>query len=309
MPSPRATLSGARRTLTVSAVTTVAGALLTTMLAAPAGGTPTAAVRTLSAPSVAPSLAPAARREDTGKRRIVRHRVKPGDTATELAVRYHAWTSELIAMNGLGSSGQMYVGQLIKVPVVVYSDGAAPRKKQATRKKQSTRKAGKQKATGPKAKPRRKARTKATTCRSCLSSEPQRQQVRRVITRTARRHGVDPQLALAISWQESGWRMSPVSSVGAIGAMQVLPTTGVWMSMYAGRALSLRTLRDNATAGVLMLKVLRSMPSIDTQQEQIAAYYQGPGAVQDHGIYPVSRPYVANVLAIKQALERGQQPG
>lgn len=287
-------------------MTTVAGALLTTMLAAPSGAAPATAVRSLST-SVAPSVAPAAGpRRDTGKRRIVRHRVRPGDTATELAVRYRAWTAELIELNDLGPSGQMYAGQVVRVPVVVYSGGAAD-----TRKKAGRKEAGR--ATGPKAagkqtKPRRKPRARQT-CHTCLSSEPHRQQVRRVISRTARAHGVDPELALAISWQESGWRMSPVSGVGAIGAMQVLPTTGVWMSIYAGRSLSLHSLQDNATAGVLMLKVLRSMRSIDTEQEALAAYYQGPGAVQRHGIYPVSRPYIDNVLAIKRALERGQQPG
>lgn len=306
MPSPRATLSGARRSLAASTVATVAGALLTTMLAAPAGGAEPTAVRGLSTPSLATSAAASTGpRRDTGKRRIVRHRVRPGDTATGLAVRYRAWTAELIRLNGLGPSGRMYAGQVVRVPVVVYSGDAPTTRKHARKKKAATT----SKAATPRTKPRRKARTQARACRSCASSEPHRQQVRRVIARTARRHGVDPALALAISWQESGWRMSPVSSVGAIGAMQVLPTTGAWMSMYAGRPLSLRTLEDNATAGVLMLKVLRSMRSIDTRDEVIAAYYQGPGAVRRHGIYPVSRSYVANVLAIERALERGQQPG
>ena len=60
-----------------------------------------------------------------------------------------------------------------------------------------------------------------------------------MIVDTARRHGVPPNLALAVSWQESGWQMHRTSSAHAIGAMQVLPATGAWMSLYADRPLKL----------------------------------------------------------------------
>ncbi len=55
--------------------------------------------------------------------------------------------------------------------------------------------------------------------------------MRAVVASTARRHGVDPQLALAVSWQEAGWQMGHVSTAGAVGAMQVIPDTGRWMAM------------------------------------------------------------------------------
>ena len=73
--------------------------------------------------------------------------------------------------------------------------------------------------------------------RSWQHPDPSRETVRRVIARTARRHGVDPQLALAVSWQEAGWQMHHVSSANAIGAMQVLPSTARWMEQYAGHRL------------------------------------------------------------------------
>ena len=43
----------------------------------------------------------AASGEASSARRIVDHRVRPGETATGLAVRFHAWTSELIARNAV----------------------------------------------------------------------------------------------------------------------------------------------------------------------------------------------------------------
>ncbi len=33
----------------------------------------------------------------------------------------------------------------------------------------------------------------------------------------------------------------------------------------------------------------------------LAAYYQGQRSVDEHGIYPVSRPYIASILALEAA--------
>lgn len=213
-------------------------------------------------------------------RRIVGHTVRPGDTATGLAVRYHAWTAELVALNDLGRSAGLRVGQRLRIPVV----------RSATRHRVPA-----QVVQG--------ARHPSASTRARDSS---RSHVRSLVVRAAKRHDVDPQLALAISWQEAGWQMHHVSSAGAIGAMQVLPDTGAWMSMYAGRRLHLHELRDNVTAGVLLLHVLGQMTT--GRNNQIAAYYQGVGAVREHGWYDDTRAYVANVKAIKHRLERGLAP-
>ena len=57
------------------------------------------------------------------------------------------------------------------------------------------------------------------------SCRPARQ-MRALITTTAKRCGVDPELALAVSWREAGWKQRVVSPANAIGAMQVIPSTG-----------------------------------------------------------------------------------
>jgi soluble lytic murein transglycosylase-like protein len=138
------------------------------------------------------------------------------------------------------------------------------------------------------------------------ATDPPRWIVRKVIARKARQYGVDPQLALAVSWQEAGWQMHHVSSAGAIGAMQVMPDTGRWMELYADRPLYLRNIHDNATAGVLLLKVLNQMTT--RGDTVIAAYYQGLGAVRDDGIYEETARYLANVEAIKRRLEHHRPP-
>lgn len=241
--------------------------------------------------AVASPAAPAAARHGDlpPGRTMTPHTVRAGETATELAVRYRAWTAELIRYNHLGPDGDLYVGQRIVIPQVTDRLDRTP-------KKAHRAKAAKKPA----------ARAPKATARTWRHADPSRAAVRKAIVRTARAHGVDPELALAISWQESGWQMHHVSWASAIGAMQVLPTTGTWMSMYAGRPLQLTRLRDNVLAGVLLLEVLDD--NTRSERHQIAAYYQGLGAVREHGLYEETERYVANVQYLKRRLEQGWRP-
>jgi hypothetical protein len=220
------------------------------------------------------------------RRRIVTYVVRPGDTATGLAVRFHAWTSELLAKNGLRYGSMLRVGQRIRIPVV---PPALREERPASRPPQTHH----HRPAKPEARPWRWA-------------DPSREKVRRVIARTADRYGVDRQLALAVSWQEAGWQMHHVSHAGAIGAMQVIPATGAWMSLYVGHRLRLHRLHDNAAAGVMLLRVLRD--NTDRRRARIGAYYQGLGAVNRHGLYDETKRYVDNVVAIWRRLEAGRAP-
>ena len=225
-------------------------------------------------------------------RRILDHRVRAGETVTGLAVRYHAWTAELIAHNHLGSGGAIRAGQHLEIPVVL---SALPHHHAPAHQQQSHH-------------PQHHAPAPhhAQQHAQPAPAPPGTAAVRRTVARTAVRHGVDPQLALAVSWQESGWRMGLRSGAGAIGAMQVLPSTGAWMSLYEGRRLHLHRLTDNAIAGVRLLRVLDE--ETGSRRHLVGAYYQGLGAVRSHGLYGETRDYVANVLAIKGRLEAGRPP-
>ena len=221
-------------------------------------------------------------------RRILDHRVRPGETVTELAVRYHAWTAELIAHNHLSAGGAIRVGQHLEIPQVL---SALPHHHSRGHRPQHH---------APHQAPHHAQPPQAAP------APPGTATVRRTVARTALRHGVDPQLALAVAWQESGWRMGLRSGAGAIGVMQVLPSTGAWMSLYEGRRLHLHQLADNATAGVRLLRVLDD--ETGSPRHLVGAYYQGLGAVRSHGLYGETRHYVANVLAIRHRLEAGRPP-
>jgi LysM repeat protein len=237
-------------------------------------------------------------------RRIVHYRVKRGDTATGLAVRFHAWTAELLALNHLSTRSTLYVGQPVRIPVVVAAARKA-RKASTAGKHHHARPHKQQKphhkpaASHPKkhhAKPHR---------HGWRNADASRAQVRRVVVAKARRHGVSPTLALAVAWQESGWQQRRISYAGAIGVMQVLPSTGRWMEIYVGRQLHLRRLHDNVTAGVVLLRVLRSQAG---PRHAVAGYYQGLAGVRKYGMYPSTRHYVANVFALKRRLAAGWNP-
>jgi LysM repeat protein len=129
--------------------------------------------------------------------------------------------------------------------------------------------------------------------------EPTRDQVAAIIRSTAGRWGLDPRLALAVSWQESGFNMRVVSPVDAIGAMQVMPYTGAYLaSDVVHRSLNLYNARDNVTAGVALLSVLTHEAS--STRQAIAGYYQGLQSVRDHGMLPSTKQYVANVMALRE---------
>ncbi|NMM25255.1 MAG: LysM peptidoglycan-binding domain-containing protein, partial [Phycicoccus sp.] len=203
--------------------------------------------------------------------------VRSGDTLSDLAVHHKVSVASLLKANNLSLRSLLQIGQKLKV--------VTPKK--ATN---SNTFAGR---TYSPAIVNAAAANRAYLARH---SVPSRTQTKAMIIATARRHGVDPNLALAISWQESGWNQRQVSVANAIGAMQVIPSSGVWASELVGRKLNLLNTQDNITAGIVILRALSR--SATTQSQAIAGYYQGLYSVQKSGMYTDTKHYVASVLAL-----------
>jgi LysM repeat protein len=124
---------------------------------------------------------------------------------------------------------------------------------------------------------------------------PSRAAMKQIVADTARRMGVEPALALAIAYQESGFSQRAVSPANAIGTMQLVPTSGDWASDLVGRKLNLLDPYDNATAGIAIIRALvRTSKDEDTA---IAGYYQGQYSVAKHGMYDDTKQYVAAIRA------------
>jgi len=203
--------------------------------------------------------------------------VRSGDTLSDLAVRHEVTMASLLKANNLSLRSVLQIGQKVKV--------VTPKKATS-----SNTFAGRTYSA--------KIVNAASANRAYLAHHnvPNRTQTKAMIVATARRHGVDPNLALAISWQESGWNQRQVSVANAIGAMQVIPSSGVWASELAGRKLNLLNAQDNITAGVIILRALSR--SATTPSQAIAGYYQGLYSVQKSGMYSDTKHYVASVLAL-----------
>ncbi|MGB7447769.1 MAG: LysM peptidoglycan-binding domain-containing protein [Ornithinimicrobium sp.] len=129
---------------------------------------------------------------------------------------------------------------------------------------------------------------------------PSHSQTRAMIVTTARRHGIDPSLMLALALKESSWNQRAVSPANAIGIMQVIPTSGDWASSLVGRRLNLFDPQDNVTAGVVIVRAL--LRSADTEDHAIGGYYQGLGSVQREGMFPDTRSYVKKVKTLRSQM-------
>jgi soluble lytic murein transglycosylase-like protein len=131
----------------------------------------------------------------------------------------------------------------------------------------------------------------------------QRDGVRQLIVAEATAQGVPPALALAIAWQESGWQQGVVSSAGAIGIMQLIPASGEWVAQsMLGEPVNLYDPASNVRAGVRLLR--HYLDRYGDRTLALAAYYQGQTAVDRHGVYPGSRPYIASILELEQIFSR-----
>ena len=129
---------------------------------------------------------------------------------------------------------------------------------------------------------------------------PAQTEVGDLIEQVAREHGWSPAFVKGLAWQQSGWNNTRISSAGAIGIMQVMPGTGDFISReLVGRELDLRDPHDNVLAGVVFLQYLWESTDGDVERT-LAGYYQGLRSVSQHGMYPSTERYIANVLALRE---------
>lgn len=220
------------------------------------------------------------------------HTVSASENLSGIAARHGMSIPRLAKLNHLSTNDVIHAGQTLKVtssPRSSRSD-AAPRKA-APKKTSANTFAGRTYSD--------EIVRAASRNRSTLGarSTPSRSETKATITRIARQNGVDPSLALAVSYQESGWDHGQVSVANAVGTMQVIPSAGEWTSQLAGRELDLLDPEDNITAGVLLLKALTQQAS--TTSDAIGGYYQGLASVEANGMYDDTKRYVSTVKTLR----------
>jgi LysM repeat protein len=121
--------------------------------------------------------------------------------------------------------------------------------------------------------------------------------VRAALDYWAGQYGVDPALARALAWMESGFQQDVVSSVGAIGVMQLLPETWDFVDVVLIGSRTARDYRGNVRAGVRYLRWQLDEFGGDVRLA-LAGWYQGARAVREVGLYDDTRLFVRVVLAL-----------
>jgi hypothetical protein len=124
-----------------------------------------------------------------------------------------------------------------------------------------------------------------------------RDSVRVAIDYWSRVYGVDPALARALAWMESGFQQDVVSSVGALGVMQLLPETWEFVDVVLLGARTPRNYKGNVRAGVRYLRWQLDEFGGD-RRLALAGWYQGARAVRERGLYGETREFVRIVLAL-----------
>jgi len=196
--------------------------------------------------------------------------VGPGDTLTAIAARYRTTVGALTAANGISNPNLVYAGSKLRLPnqsmaLASYSvpvsggSGGLP---------------------------------------ATLLAHPDRLALRGDFVQSASAYGVPVSLLEALCWWESGWQESVVSSTGAVGVCQIEPSTATFVNdvLVPGRGLDVHSAAGNIAMGAAYLHDLLSRAG-GNESLAIAGYYQGLASVEQKGMLPATRTYVAGILA------------
>ena len=124
-----------------------------------------------------------------------------------------------------------------------------------------------------------------------------RSDVRASLDHWSRVYGVDPSLARALAWMESGFQEDVVSNVGAVGVMQLLPETWGWVDVVLLGTRTPRTADGNVQAGVRYLRWQLDQFHGDVKLA-LSGWYQGARAVREVGLYDDTKQFVSIVMML-----------
>jgi soluble lytic murein transglycosylase-like protein len=187
--------------------------------------------------------------------------VKSGDSLTTIARRFHVSLRKLARANKLDASHVLLIGRKLRIPGYTLA-----------------------------------ASTTRVSTSTALAATPT--EVRERLDYWAGHYGVSPHLMRALAWMESGYQPNVVSKAGARGVLQTLPVTRDFVeAVLVGHPLPM-TLDGDIETGTLYIRHLLGNFG-GNERLALAAWYQGEKAVREQGVFKVTKPFVAGVLALK----------
>jgi len=227
--------------------------------------------------------------------------VRPGDSLGDIAARHGTTTSALRDANRLGAQ-PVRVGQLLTIPdqrvvLPAYTRHADDTETHRVRPGQGVFEIARSYGVDPTALARTNGIGVNATMREGVElTVPGRlARMSALLMQCAGDVGIDQGVVRAVAWVESEWKQGVVSPTGAVGAMQLEPSAGDWVSRHlAGRRLNIWNARDNVLAGSMLLHHLLAAHDADVGAA-LAAYYQGDASVSQNGLFEDTRRYVRTV--------------
>lgn len=197
-----------------------------------------------------------------------RYQVVQGDTVSDLARRFGITVGSLTHSNGLIDPDRIHAGQELVVPLY----GSLTQQLPARQYRELPQ---------------------------SIVQEAKRAGLAERFEYWADRNGISADLLMAVAYQESGWQQSAVSAKGAIGIGQLMPRTAEWIAsdLIGDTSLDASNAEDNIRMSARYLSWL--LDRMGSEQEAVAAYYQGPTAVRALGYFQETVQYVASVFALR----------
>lgn len=238
--------------------------------------------------------------------------VRPGDTLSGIAARAGVSVRSLTEANSLRDPNRLIAGQSLSVPsataapstgrthVVASGDNLSRiASRYGTTVRALVDANGLSDANHLRIGMRLSIPTVATGLPARLLNSPARMALIPHFQRWSVANNIDPALVMAIAWHESGWQNSVVSSVGAMGIGQLMPSTARFVSTeLIGVGLDPTVPEHNIrmTARYVRFLLQKAGGNVDLA---LAFYFQGPGSVYRQGLLGVTHEYIAVVKTLR----------